>query len=416
MIALPLIYFTFIFILLLYKNKKWNLDLAATSLLMIISLAAIMIDINDIYGDYGINEYSITFPTLILFCVQWTLVLLPLHLISQLPMQKFPHIKRSMLIVFLLLIAISSILMIAVNFQDIKEAMLMDAIDVSNQHYKELHEGGKQSDANYFMFLPNILVSIPFPTLALFLWFYTKSFVKCPFIIRFGILMASIVQAIISIASAGRSAIIYWVFDFFLIYSFFHQYLTKRIKRMIGITATIIGALIGTVFFIITFARFDMAENSRRSPFESLYGYAGQHVNNFCHMFVEGGDSPTQIDRVFPLISKISGKQFDLVEHYNNTEKYVRGLTSVFDTFGAEVYLDLGWPFYISLLILLYIIAVVIQRNWKEISFHRVFFVVIGITFFTHGLFAWPFTGHYTTLALFIIFFTSYCFKYKFKI
>ncbi len=416
MICIPFIYFAIIFILLYYKNKKWNLDIAATTLLIVISLAAIMIDITDIYGDYGINEYNITLPTIILFCIQWTMVLLPLHFISQLPMQKFPHIKRSMLIVFLILIAVSSIAMIVFNLEDIKEAMLMDAIDVSDQHYKDLSQGGKRTEANYFMFIPNILVSIPFPTLALFLWFYTKSFVKCPFIIRFGILVASIVQAIISIATAGRSAIIYWCFDFFLIYSFFHQYLDKKVKRFINVTAVTIGALIGTVFFIITFARFDIATRKDRNPFESIYGYAGQHINNFCHMFVEGADSPLQIDRIFPMTAKMTGTQFDLMEHYNNTEKFVPGLTSVFDTFGAEVYLDLGWIGYICMLILLYLVAVVIRRNWAEISFHRIFFVVIAITFFTHGLFAWPFTGHYTTIALGLVLFTSYCFKYKFKV
>ena len=60
----------------------------------------------------------------------------------------------------------------------IKEALIMDMADVRDQHYQDM-AGGASGEANYFMLIPQILISNPFPTLALFFWFYMKAFMKC---------------------------------------------------------------------------------------------------------------------------------------------------------------------------------------------------------------------------------------------
>ena len=66
MLFIPLIYFILLGLYFYLQHRTWNLDLAATSILIAISFCAIMIDVNDIYGDYGINEYSVTVPTVLL--------------------------------------------------------------------------------------------------------------------------------------------------------------------------------------------------------------------------------------------------------------------------------------------------------------------------------------------------------------
>lgn len=417
MIAIPFIYFICLFVYFWNKHQTWNMDLAAITILIVISFCAIMIDINDIYDDYGINQNNITLPTLILFCIQWTIVLALIHTISRIPLQQHFPVKENMLYLFFILITISSFAIIMTRAADIKEALVMDLADVRGQHYKDLAIGGSSEGFNYFMFLPNIFVTSPFPTLALFLWFYMKAFMKCNIFLRAGILIASIVQAIIAIIMAGRAAMIYWAFDFFLLYSYFYQYLSQSLKRRITLTASIFGGLAGTLFIAITLARFD-GSSVNRDPFDSLYGYAGQHINNFCTMFVNGGESPITFDRIFPLLSKLTGHQFDLFEHYENITSHLSSniIVNVFDTFGAEVYLDLGWFGYIFFMLLIFIFSFYIKTKWTEMSFNRIFILVIIIAFFCRGLFAWPFTHHYTTLALLLALSCSYLFKYAFRI
>ncbi len=416
MIVIPFIYFLCVFAYIWSKHKTWNMDLAATTLLIIISFFAIIIDVKDLYDDYGINECNITLPTLFLFCFQWTMVLIPLHLISRVPLHEHPPIKKPMLYSFFILMTLSSFIMIIAKAPDIIEALVMDMAEVRGEHYKDLAAGGDDS-ANYFLLLPSIFISTPFPTLALFFWFYMKAFMKCPIYLRGGILVASIVQAIIAIIMAGRAAMIYWAFDFFLLYSYFYQYLSKGVKRVITLTVSIFGGLAGFLFLSITIARFD-GMSVGRDPLESIYGYAGQHINNFCTMFVKGGDAPASFDRIFPLFSKMTGNTYDMAAHYEAITSHLSSniIVNVFDTFGGELYLDLGWFGYIFFFLLLAAGIFYLKYYCQEMTFNKVFILVIAVAFFTRGLFAWPFTGHYTTMALAATIFCCYLFKYQFKI
>lgn len=418
MIVIPLIYFSLLFYYFWRKQRHWNLDLAATSLLIAISVSAIIIDVKDLYGDYGINECNITFATLILFCTQWTVVLLLLHYLSLLPIQKNAQVKNKSLYVFFIILSVSSIISLMTNLHDIKEALIMDMADVRNQSYKELSSGPGGGEANYLLLLPQIFVAVPFPTLALFFWFYTNSFIKSPLILRAGLFIAAILQAFIAIKGAGRAAMVYFAFDFYLLYSYFYQYLSRKTKYIITTIVSAFGILFAFIFITITVSRFDNGSLTS-SPLDSFYGYAGQHINNFCTMFVHGGDSPASIDREFPLLAKILGihESYDMAGHYDNIVAHLSSniLVNVFDTFGAEIYLDLGWFGYIFFLGLLLMITIYVKQSWEKMLFYRVFFLVIAIVFFAHGLFAWPFIGHYPTFALFILMFCTYFYKYEFR-
>lgn len=418
MLFIPLIYFILLATYFYMKHRCLNLDIAATLLLVAVSIFSIIIDFYDVYGDYGINEYSVTLPTILLYCLQWTIVLLPLHFISSIKIKKHEPHKSLMLYLLFAILIISSITMILTSLSAIREALIMDMVDVYRQNDK-LRSMGGNVESNYLMFIPQIMVSIPFPTMALFFWFYLKTFTDSPIIVRAGLLAASIVQAILSIIVAGRAALIYWIFDFFLLFGFFYQYLSSRLKRGISIASAIIGTVIILQMMIITISRFgdDSGEGNKVSPLISLYAYAGQHVNNFCAVFNEGGDAPLQIGRILPLTNKIVNHQnFDLIQHYDNIHAKINIQANVFDTFGGELFLDLGWFGYLVFFITLCFITQLIRYNWQELYFHRTFFIVTLIAFFTRGIFAWPFVHHYATFALFLIFTLHILFKYKFRI
>lgn len=92
MLLIPFIYFVLLAAYFYMKHRCLNLDIAATLILVAISFFSILIDINNVYGDYGINEYAVTLPAILLYCLQWTLILLPIHHISCIQLQKHePH-------------------------------------------------------------------------------------------------------------------------------------------------------------------------------------------------------------------------------------------------------------------------------------------------------------------------------------
>ena len=92
MIVLPLIYFLLLTGYFFWKNG-WGLDVAASFLLVFVSAFAIVIDVKDLYGDYGINRMAYNLGTILLFCMQWTLVLMPLHEVSALKIDTIDEVK-----------------------------------------------------------------------------------------------------------------------------------------------------------------------------------------------------------------------------------------------------------------------------------------------------------------------------------
>lgn len=411
MLLIPLIYFLGLGFYFYKKQQCWNIDIAAALLLATISFFAIMIDFNNVYGEYGINEDYITLPTLILFCIQWTIILLPIHHIAMISIEQHPVIKKKMLYILTITIALASLIIICTSLSDLKEALTSEMVDLYTQHLDTVRYSSDTS--NYIMFLPQILVAYPFPTLALFLWFYIKAFTKCPTILRTSLLIASIIQAITSIISAGRAAMIFWMFDFILIYSYFYKYLAPKQKRYINIIFGSIGTLCLFLLLAITISRFDQ---TNRDPLVSLYGYAGQHINNFCAMISQGSNSPFSFDREFPLTAKLLGQQYNILDHYDNIASHVKILVNVFGTFGGDLYLDLGIIGYISFFTLWTIGYILIKNKWTSLKFYNIFIFIILLSFITKGLFSWPLTGHYTTFAIMLMFLNRYLFKYIIKL
>ena len=414
MIAIPLLYF-----LLLtgyfYRKNGWGLDVASGLLLVAISLFAIVIDVKDLYGIYGNNKLAYNFWTIFLFCLQWTIILLPIHKISALEVKTIDEVKLPSLKIMGIVLFFCSLYLIIFNLEDIKDALILDPSEVRDQHYKNLAKGEKNG-FNILALIPTILTSTPFPTIALLLWFYMNSFIKGTHFISIFLLLASIVQAVLGIIIAGRAAMIYWVFDFFLCYSFFYKFLNKEFKRTLNIVGLIFGSIIIVAFVTITVSRYK-GTTADRDPLESLYGYAGQHINNFSIMMQEGHTAPFLPDRELPFLSNyILGIKYDMDSHYLKLMGTVKATVSVFDTYGAEIYLDLGIIAYILFHLFILYIANHIEASWKELTFDRILLVGMMTAFFSHGLFAWPFTGHYTSMAIVFILFLVYFFRFRFQL
>lgn len=313
------------------------------------------------------------------------------------------------------IVVVSGIIAVVVKAEDIRDAMIMDMADTYKDHIDTMYKGSSDGEFHLYRLFTDIFTATPFSTLCIFVCFYMISFRKGPVLLRILLLLASLIQSVIGISEAGRAAVIFWIFDLYMVYSFFYHYISRRTRIWINSAAAILIGIVGFVFVVITISRF---EDGQRDPLESLWAYAGQHPNNFSTLMVNGGNTEFTYDRELPYLYRVlNHKSFDLFDHYAGLGSSIGLLVNVFDTFGCELYLDMGWFAYALMLLLLLFLCFYLREKWRDdIPFYRILLIVILIAFFVRGLFSWPFTGHTTSQALFLLLLFTYYLKYDFKV
>lgn len=412
MIYIPFLYFLLLQIYYYTKSHRWSMDVAAVSVIIPILVAAIGIDSLDLYGEYGCNDNNINLIGVMLFCVEWTIVLQAIHIVSH---KKLPEaIDPSKVVIYQVgfwLMVVSAFIGVVVKMPDIITAVRSDALDVRSQHYDDLSFDSVSAGRNVFMYLPGIFTSIPFPSLALVWWFWGITFLHQSLFKNAMLIFVSLTQVLLAMLIAGRAAMIYWCIDFYLLACLFWPYMHLKQRSKIVTSAIVVGVAIVGMMVTITVARF---EHGTRNPIQSMIGYAGQHLNNFCSVIEYGDAAPTQIGRVFPLTYKLQGNRWRMAQHYENIEEVLPIIVHNFDTFGGEVFLDFGPVGFIILLVLLAFVNQML-RKMDSITFPDLIKIAILISFFGKGLFAWPFVGHYTTLGLMMSMCIYISLKYNFK-
>ena len=413
MVYIPLIYFILLALHYYRKQHRWSAELAAISVLIAICLAAVAIDTKDLYGMYGCNENNLSLFGVTIFCLEWTILFKAFHIVTD-KMIVSPRNGRENKLYKHLIACIFLCVLIRVLYMggDIIHALTSDALDVKTQHYEELEMGSTTTGRNVFMYLPLLFSAVPYPTLALVWFFYGLATGSNSQVQNIMLLFVSLSQVALATLLAGRAAIVYWLVEFYILTCLFWKDLSPRLHKLIVCTSTVFGGAIIVLFAIVTISRF-----SSSSPLDSIIGYMGQPLNNFCTFISKGGTAPTQIGRIFPLTYKLSGHHFMLMEHYQNIEDTCDFHANVFGTFGGVVYLDLGVVALIILLLLMWYIVHFPLQRMKALTLSNTIWLTITIAFFSRGLFGWPFVGHYTIWGLIsiicIFFLLNYNFNFK---
>lgn len=410
MVYIPLIYFILLALHYYRKQHRWSAEIAAISILILICLAAVVIDIRDFYGQFGCNENNLNIIGVSLFCLEWTILFQAIRAIANKPIIAPNNIVQNKEKIFILFMFICVVIRIIFLGTDIIQALREDPLSVKEHHYEELENGTTTLGRNIFMYLPLLFVSTPYSTIALVWFFYGLA--TRTYSIKQNLMLLFISFAPIAIATliAGRSAIVYWGVEFYILMCLFWKDLSPKLHRLIIRTSIILGSIIISVFLIVTIARFN-----RSSPIDSIIGYMGQPLNNFCTFLAHGQNAPFQIGRVFPLIYKLQGHNFTLMQHYQHIASSCGIKANVFSTFGGVVYVDLGiGAFVFLLLLMMYIVHSPLQRM-QMLSLPNTIWLAIILAFFSHGLFGWPFVGHYATGALFSLLCVYVWLNYKFK-
>ena len=405
---IPFIYFTALLIIHL-TNPRIRFGAGAMSLLWIDISAffSILIDTKDLYGQFGCNEHAISFAGVLLYCLLWTIILMPVLKLDKKDItieQQFSKPGLFKFICIFMIICMFIRLLTTDYLSVLTEALLSDSSDIyASKLEKDVYSGG----ANHFwQWIPNIVSS--FTVLYLVCWWISITICPQSKLISTCLLLLSSFAMLLEFSTGGRAQLIWWIVMFLILYSLFKSVLSPKQKRKILIAFSCFFAIAFVGFTIITLSRFDDGGNN---AMDSFIGYSGQQLNNFCAILPYVDVSHLYPDRVFPLYQYIIKKQpYDMLEYYSFLHDVYPIHMNVFFTLFGSLLIDTGIIGLLIFLLLYYTLTVRLNNNNSTIKCSSLFIWGLLFCIPVRGLFGWPYTNYTNTLyiwfsiALFILF------------
>ena len=176
MVWIPFIYFS---LLSYYFYKKADNTISPAVVLcgfyVISSLMSILIDIRDLYGEYGTNPKELSLSATFIYCAGLTAILIPFARLKLSTTEFTLRNPRVFSITCYFICACIAIYLFA-NFQDIIHALVTDADEVKAEHYSVIGDNAERGSQALWMYLPNIFSSAW--CLVLLCWFVSITFLK----------------------------------------------------------------------------------------------------------------------------------------------------------------------------------------------------------------------------------------------
>ncbi len=414
MIWIPFIYFS---ILLYYLYRKADNHISPAVVLCgfyaISSLMSILIDVNNLYGEYGTNFKELSLSATIFYCIGLTIILIPFSKLR--PSSVDFTLRNPRLFSFTCYFICACItIYIVVFFHDITRALITDADEVKAEYYSIIGDTAERGSQVLWMYLPNIFSSAW--CLVLLCWFVSITFLRKGILFNTMLLVSSFVGVLKGALIAGRSAIIYWIFCFVVFLAFFQIYMPKSQRRKILISALVPMGLIVVFFISITVSRF--AYESTNGALNSFIGYAGQMYINFCSIYEHASNMPFTIERIAPLSYRyILGKDFNLMEYYSRLNDETGVLVNVFYTLLGGLYLTLGGVgTIVYICIFCYAANYICKKITETCDFSYIILLSIIVLVPIKGMFDVPFPSTSDSLTIFITLILFSVFKHSFII
>lgn len=414
MAYIPFIYFTLLFILHMQKsNVRFGAGAMTLLLVDMQSFFSAILDIRNLYGDFGCNPFALSMGGVMLYCVLWTIVLFP---ILQLDGKDIcmeitkPGLFRLLCIVAIVCVGVYVVGTGAIGKTIEKLATTRaEAYEISmdnSQFYQ-----GKRS---FWLWIPMIFANAS--PLCLLLWFLSETIAPQSFWIRIGLLLASSFLMLQAYAGGGRAQLIWYVQIFVIFFAYFANLIPPSKKKMMLVLLAIIGGAAFIGLMSITLSRFDA--NAADYALDSFVGYAGQNLNNFCACLPYVGTDFLFGDRIAPLTTFLStGTPYDMKEFYRELAMVYPLQVNVFFTVFGDVLMDIG-VIGLGMYLLLYLLfanyLVLPRNNVLYTPQILMFALLVGVP--VYGLYSYPYirtTGtlyQLTLLVLYILF--RYSFKY----
>ncbi len=414
MAYIPFIYFTLIIIYLWYKTHHLSVGLGLFILVDIASFFSILIDIYDLYGDWGCNDYSLTLGGVITYCLLWTVLLYPLlKLDSNI---SFTIAKPQLYIIFCWILVCSIIVYLLSTpwLENVRQMMTLsgsDAYDVSQAKKYEVRE----SSGQFWLWIPMVFANA-WP-LTLWCWFFNQLFFPKKRVLNILLLVLSLSSIIQGLVGGGRGAALWWVITFVIYFIIFRSQLSGVIKKKIYIVFLSLGLILIILFSFITISRFGNSSTTENVAWYSIVGYAGQMLNNFNIALEQGNIFHVFPNRVFPLYNLlVNGHIYINSDYYDILESIYYLQANVFMTLFGNLLLDVGLVGLLLFMFIYLFIANKLIRDNNSIDFSQCILLVVLLCIPIRGLFGWPFAGHISSMYILLSIGLYVVFKYTFKI
>lgn len=414
MASIPFIYFT-LWLIAHLRRKDMRFGAGAVALLWIdiSSFFSVLLDIRNLYGDWGCNDYAISLGGVLLYCLLWTIVLYPLTRLDNKDIRLSVRKQKLFRYLCIFFIVCGAIYIFGsgayANIIENLQSSRSDAYDSSIDN-SSIYSGKRQ----ILLWIP-MIVSKSWPLLLL-CWFISVSICPQSVWVRFGLLVLSMFLMISGYAGGGRAQIIWWMITFIIYYCLFSPFIEAPKRKIIiglfgGFTAIGIGGIAA-----ITLSRFDASVAGY--AIDSIIGYAGQPLNNFCSLLPYSDSFHLYSDRIFPLTNFLLTHQpYDMKEYYEFLGGIYPIQVNVFFTIFGCILMDIGYIGLLVFLLIYYIITQEICINKTDIEFSHLIVLAILFCFPVRGLFGWPFLGQLTeSLGIFFSIGLYIIFKYTFKL
>lgn len=412
MAYIPFIYFSLLILYFWLRYQKWGVGLTVLSYVDISAFFSILIDINDMYGEYGCNTYSLTVGRVLLYCLLWTIIVLPLLKIDSKDLD-FVIRKPYVYIIFCWVVVVCVLVhLYSTDFlQKIYAQFQMSGSDAYAMR-QELKKTVYTSTRTFWLWIP-MIVANSWP-LILLCWFVNQILFPEKRILNLLILFCAFVPVLSGLSTGSRGAFVWWISTFLIYMSFFSSYIPRKVVKWVRFFFLIILLITVPLFVGITSSRF--GSDAGNYVWYSIIGYAGQMLNNFSMCLEQYDIYQFFPDRVFPLYNLLFNHVVYVnVDYYDIISSVYNMQVNVFVTVFGALLLDVGVVgLCVFMIIYLWMCRLVIPRkNVMDFSSCILFAVIICVP--VRGLFDYPFAVHVNTLYIFFSFFLYLYFRFDFK-
>lgn len=412
---IPFIYFT-LWLIIHLINSKMRFGAGAMSLLWIDISAFffILLDSKNLYGQFGCNEYAISSLGVFLYCLLWTIVLIPIMKLDSKDYIITSHIDKPELFKYLCWFLVLCMI-IHITFKDyhslLLEKLKSDSVDnYTDSLNAEVYHGGAN---RFLLWVPNV-VSTFYP-LYLLCWFISITICKQSKLISLLLLGSSMFAMLVGFAGGGRALLLWWIVTFLIYFHLFKNKFSINQKRTIRIIFLFFASIAFIGMMIITLSRFD---DGGTQAINSFIGYAGQPVNNFCALLPYVDFAHLYPDRLFPLYQYIvNGEPYDIKQLYSFLSNFYPIQMNVFFTLFGGLLIDTGIVgLVVFILVYVFVSKKLIHSQQNSINIAQLFIWSILFCIPIRGLFGWPFTTYNNSLYIFFSIGLFILFNYTFKL
>lgn len=414
MAYIPFIYFTLLILFLWRRNRKWGAGLAVLSFIDVSAFFSILVDVFNLYGEYGCNDYALTLSRVLLYCLLWTILLYPLLKIDSRDIAL--TINKEQLYVTYCWFVVAAVIIYILGIGSI--TIIKEQLQMSGAEAYEMRQDAKtiayQGKNMFWIWIPMIIAS-GWPAI-LMMWFVNQLFFPQRKVLNSLLLLSSFMPVIIGLSSGGRGAFIWWFVTFYVLFSFFKRWLSSRLIWNIYRVLIVLILIAVPLFVGITITRF--GNDGRLYAWYSIVGYAGQMLNNFSMCVAQDNLSNFFVDRVFPLYNfLVNGKMYINTEYYDILSGVYNMHVSVFTTVFGTLLLDVGVVgLVVFLLIYLCAYKILVYKSIFSLDISNCFVMTLLLCVPIRGLFGHPFSGHVQSAYILYTLLLYFVFRYRVKV